>query len=869
MKLLHKLRTLFRRGKLEAEMTEEMRGHVEMQAELNRRAGMDPEHARCAALRQFGNVSGVQETVRDQRGWLWCEQFGQDLRIALRSLARNSGFASTAIVTLTLGIGATTAIFSVTYAVALRPLPFPEPERLMAVWTSTPQVEKLGMAAANHLDIQQQATSFQDMAIYRGVGNVNLVGDGLPERLSVSRVGANLFPLLGIAPALGRGFFAEECRPGRDRVVVLSHGLWQRRFAGDPGVVGQMINLEGRSHEVVGVMPEDFQFPRSDVQMWQPLTINPADFLTRTGYGHLAVARLKPGVTRAGAQDELEAIAQRLAAEHPANLNVRFTATPLRKDIAGPAEQPLLVLLGAALGLLLIGCGNLANLLLARGLTRGRETAVRSALGATRSRLVRQTAAEMLPIMVVGLVGGIVLARVGVAFFLPWLPANLPRLNEVAVNLPVLAFSAGAFVLAAAVILGLVTAQAARTDLSAAFRSDARVVAGGATKLRNGLVVGQVALSVVLLTGAGLLVRSFVALKEIDPGFRAGGTLSLRLAIPRQKYPSDEKVAAFCRQVLEQVRALPGVEAVGMGNRLPLGEVSGLSTIGVKQSDTTAQLLAATDETTVSPDYFRAMGIRLLEGRTFAESDGYDSLPVVVVDEAVARKAWPGESALGKHVRSGPQQPWAEVIGVAAHVRHESLEEDRRMQIYWNYTQRPRDRMTLIVRTGGDPKQLAKAVAAAVLAVDPEQPVYGVRTMDEIVAQTLALRRFNTVTISVFGGMSLALAVIGLYGVIAWNVRQRTREIGVRIALGAERRGVLRLVLGDGLRLALAGVAIGLLGAAGAAYVMRSLLFGVAPWDPVTFTAIPVMLVVAAIVASWLPARWAARVDPMVALRAE
>src|SRR5438105_1722257 len=511
-----------------------------------------------------------------------------DLRYAFRQLLKNPGFTAVVALTLALGIGATTAIFSVVYAVVLRPLPFPESERLVAIWTQTPQVDRLPMAAANHRDLKSQNTVFEDIAMSSRVANYNLTDDGEPERLLATRVAANLFPLLRVKPSSGRGFTEDENQPGQDRVVILSYALWQRRYAGDPKIIGKTIRLENLAHTVVGVMSPEFQYPTRGVQIWTPLTINPEDFQTRTGFGHLTVARLKPGVTLEQAQTEVSLIATRLAQQYPEkNKDVRFSVTPLRRDIAGVAQKPLIVLLGSALGLLLIGCCNLVNLLLARALTRSRETAVRSALGATRSRLVRQAAAELLPILALGSCIGVLAAKLGIEFMVPWLPAALPRVEEIQVNLPVLWFSGAILFITAALVLLLPAMQALRFDLVAGLRDDSRTSSGtaGKARIRNLLVVGQVALTVILLAGAGLLIRTFAALKDVNPGFRPQGVLSLRLGISRSKYGGDDKVASFCKRILEQVRALPGVGAGGMGNRLPLEGSSGLSAIWFDRSN--------------------------------------------------------------------------------------------------------------------------------------------------------------------------------------------------------------------------------------------------------------------------------------------
>jgi putative ABC transport system permease protein len=785
-------------------------------------------------------------------------------------LQKSPGFSLVVILTLALGIGATTAIFSVVYGVVLRPLRFGDSERLVAIWTRTPQVDRLPLAAADHRDIKEQSSVFEDIAILRGSLNYNLSGGGEPEWLLGSGIPANLFPLLKVEPLLGRGFTAEENQPGRDHEVILSYALWQRRYGGDTNIIGQDIRLENVPYTVVGVMGPNFQYPSRDIQIWTPLTINPADFQTHTGYGHLAVARLKPGVTLDEARNELTTIAGRLAQQYEVKKFVSFGVAPLREDIAGPAEKPLVILLAASFALLLIGCCNLANLLLTRTLSRSRETAVRRALGASHYQLVMQAVAELFPLLAIGAFVGLIAANWGINSLLQLFPASLPRAEEISVNFPVMLFSAGLLIVTTAIVLVIPLYQMKRSDLVAMLRQDSRTSTRRKTKIGNLLVISQVALTVMLLTGAGLLIRTFAALKEVDPGFRSSRVLSLRLAVPRNKYKEDQKVAALCQSILERVRSLPAVESAGMGNRLPLSGPSGLSTIEFERGGGQEPgSLAATDDTTITPDYLQTMSIPLLRGRYFTEKDNTDSPMVVILDDEVARRAWPGEDPIGKRVRSGPSSPWAEVVGVVGHIRHEKLESDERLQIYWNYWQRARDRMSLVVRTSGDPHALVTSVLEAIRSVDADQPAFAVRTMSEVVDQSISVRWFNALVVSLFAGSSLLLAMVGIYGVIAWTVKHQTREIGLRIALGANRRAVLMMVLGKGLRITAVGVVLGVLGSFVLTRFLRSLLFGVNQVDPYTFIAVPILLIAAATVACFLPALRAIRVDPMTALKCE
>ena len=858
------------RKRKDIELETEIQNHIELSIQERIERGESPEAARVEALREFGNVALVQEVTREMWSWAFLSRLAQDLRFGLRMLRKSPGFSVVVILTLALGIGATTAIFSVVYGVILRPLQFADPERLVAIWTRTPQVNRLPLAAADHRDIKEQTTVFEDIAILRATLNYNLSGDGEPEWLQGSGIPSNLFPLLKVEPLLGRRFTAEENQPGRDHEVILSYALWQRRFAGDTNIIGKDIRLENVPYTVVGVMGPGFQYPSRDVQIWTPLTINPEDFQTRTGYGHVAVARLKPGATVAQAQNELTTIAARLAQQYPVKQFVSFGVAPLREDIASPAEKPLVILLAASFGLLLIGCCNLANLLLTRTLTRSRETAVRRALGASHYQLLVQAVAELFPLLSIGAILGLLAANWGVNSLLKLLPTTLPRAEEIAVNFPVMLFSVGLLIVTAAIVLIIPLYQMKRSDLVATLRQDSRTTTGSKTKIRNLLVISQVALTVMLLTGAGLLIRTFAALKEVDPGFRSSGVLSLRLAIPRNKYKQDQRVAALCQTILERVRALPAVESAGMGNRLPLSGPSGLSTIEFERGGGQEPgSLAATDDTTITPDYLQTMNIPLLKGRFFTEQDNMDSPMVVILDEEVARRAWPGEDPIGKRVRSGPSSRWAEVVGVVGHIRHEKLESDERLQIYWNYWQRARDRMSLVVRTSGDPHALVTPVLNAIRSVDSDQPAFAVRTMSEVVDQSISLRWFNALVVSLFAGSSLLLAMVGIYGVIAWSVKNQTREIGVRIALGANRRNVLMMVLGKGLRIIVVGIVLGVLGSFVLSRFLRSLLFGVTQTDPYTFIAVPSLLMAAATLACLLPALRAIRVDPMTALKCE
>ncbi|HSS19033.1 MAG TPA: ABC transporter permease [Pyrinomonadaceae bacterium] len=859
----------WRRRDKDAELDAEIRNHIDQAIHDRIERGESPADARRNVRREFGNVTLVKEVTRGMWRWSLLERLLKEMKFGFRSARKSPGFSLITILTFALGIGATTAIFSVVDSVVLRPLPLGEPDRLVAIWISTPQGDRMPMAAAIYRDIKDQSHSLEDVAIFRASANYNLTGDGEPEWLQGSSIPANLLPLLRVQPILGRGFTPEENQPDNDHAVILSYALWQRRYGSDENIVGKAIRLENVPYTVVGVMGPNFQYPTRDIQLWTPLTINPADWQTRGGFVHTTVARLKPNATILQVQNELNIVTSRLAQQYgDASAKVRLVVTPLQQDIVGSTTRPLVILLAASLGLLLIGCCNVANLLLTRTLTRSHETAVRSALGASRGQLLLQAVAEFLPLIVSGAILGLLLARFGVQLLVPLLPTTLPRIAEIAVSLPAMLFSIGLLFVTSTLVLLVPLRHLQRTNLVSTLREDART-STGRTRVRNLLVVGQVALTVILLTGAGLLIRTFAALKDVDPGFQSRGVLSMRLAIPRNKYKQDAKIVALCQNILERVRALPQVEVAGMANHLPLSGPSGMSGIAFERTGEGRGILTSTDDTTITPDYLRAMNIPLLRGRFFTEADNAAAPLVAIIDDEIARRAWPGENPLGKRVGSSQAGPWAEVVGVVGHVRQEKLETDERLQVYWNYQQRARDRMSLVVRTSGDPHALIMPVLSTIRSIDPDQPAFAIKTMSEVVDQSISLRWFNALVVTLFAVSSLLLAMIGIYGVIAWNVKQQTREIGVRVALGANRNSLLLLVLGKGLRMTVAGIGLGLLGSFLLARFLRSLLFGVGQTDPLTFAVVPLLLLLAAVLACVIPARRAIKVDPMIALRCE
>ena len=722
----------------------------------------------------------------------------------MRQLRRHPGFAAAALLTVALGIGATTTVFTVVYNVILRPLPYPQPERLVTLWSTAPvlNLPRAFVGAANYRDWLSRNRSFESLALVRHIGNFNLTGAGEPERLQGARVTASLFTVLGTNPVLGRPFTPREELVGRDTVVILSDRLWTRRFGRDPAVIGRKIVLNGEPHEIVGIMPPSFSYPSREFEIWVPLTINPEDYVTRLGFNFLSVGRMRPGVTLAAAQADLDAIAAQLAAEYPSpNKDIGFLVQPMRADLVRDVRRPLLLLLAGVASLLLIGCASLANLLIARAVSRSSELVLRAALGAGRGRLVRQSLTELLPLLLLGGLAGVFLARLLLGFTVPLLPATMPRVETIDLDLYVLLFAGGTLV-----VTGLATGvwpalQAARWDIAAALRESLR---GGSStlrgsRIRDGLVVAQIAVALMLTVSASLLARSFVKIANTDVGFRAEGVATLHLAIPRGKYPKDAQVADVCQRILERVSRLPGVRAAGMVNRLPLAGGASLGALQVENSALPEDRVSSVDWRSVTPGYFAALGIPLREGRSFEEADDADGQPVGIIDDRLARAAWPNQSALGRRFRIPlGNSPWVTIVGVVGHIRHDGMTAEGRPQVYWNYRQRPQDRMALTVRSDQESGTLTRSIIAEIRAVDPEQAVYDVRPMTEVVDRSLGQQWLTTAVLSAFAVVSLLMAAIGVYGVVSYGVRQRSHEFSVRMALGAARSDVMKMVLRRG-----------------------------------------------------------------------
>jgi putative ABC transport system permease protein len=870
-----RLRALVRGDAVDADLRDEIESHLQQLIDENLAAGMSPADARTAARREFGAVPQVMEESRDARGVAWIVHLLQDTRYGVRLMMRSPGFAATAVLTVALGIGATTAMFSIVYGVVLAPLPYREPQRLVNIWSTAHKrgLPRAYVGMANVYDFRARNHVFEEVAALRAVSNFNLTGVGEPERLNASRVSANLFPILGVTPLIGRTFTEDEDEIGHEHVTVLSYGLWQRRFAGDPSIVGRSISLNGEPHTVVGVMRADFAYPTREIQIYTPMTFDPVELVDRANYSYLAVARLRPGVSVEQARVDIGTIAAQLEREYPkTNEGIGAEIVPMLADTVTTVRRPLYLLLAAAAAMLLIGCANLANLLLARSLIRQRELAVRAALGAGRGRLVLQSLGELVPLLAVGGAIGLAAAAWIVNTFVPLLPADLPRAENIALHLPVLAFTAAALLVVAMFVGVWPALEASRRGLAASVADGSRGSTGGRRRgrLRDLLVVAQIATTLWLIVGATLLARSLVELKRVNPGFNAEHVYSVHLAIPRAKYRLDRDVAAFCTRIVERIAALPGVTAVGMVNRLPLAGGAQTGPVEFEGIDQRIANLPNMDWRTVTPDYFRAMQIPLVAGRSFIEADDANALPVLLIDERVAARVFGARNPIGTRARIPiADQPWMTIVGVVGHIRHDRLDEDVRPQIYWSYKQRPQDRMALVAKTEGDPAAIAPALAGAIRSVDPQQPVYDARTLEAVVDRSLGGRWLQAVLLGAFASIALLLASIGVYGVIAYTVGQRRREFGIRLALGASRHEVVALVMWRGTMLFAAGAATGLLAAVATGRLLAALLYNVSSSDLATFGFATLVLLLVALTACGIPARRAASVDPSIALRAE
>jgi putative ABC transport system permease protein len=806
----------------------------------------------------------------------------QDLRYGARMMARRPGFTLVAVITLALGIGANTAIFSVVNGVLLNPMPYRAGDRLMFFWETNPRKNWIDapVAPANFFDWQTQNQTFEEMAAYIGGGQKGLEGAGLqltgggePERVRALLVTGNIFSVLGVDALLGRTLREEETWQGRHMVAVLSYGFWQRRFAGDPGVIGQTISLNGRNREVVGVMAPDFYFPQKDVEMWVPVgwDYKQISQLRRPHFLRV-IGRLKDGVSIDQGRADMTAIAGRLEQQYPdTNTVMSLGLGPLKDWIVSDTRLPLIVFLVAVGFVLLIACANVANLLLARAASRTREVAIRTAMGAPRHRIVKQLLTESLLLATAGGGLGLLLALWCKDLLVMFSPGNIPRLDEVRLDARVLGFSLG-LTLLTTLLFGLVPAlQSSKPDLVATLKEGGQKGGSQGGRIRGVLVVSEVALALVLVIGAGLMIRSFIRLQHVDPGFNANNLLMVTVDLPGARYPEDSQATAFFDQAEQLIKGLPGVIAVGSTN-VPALNGSGYTNDMTIPGRPAEDYIREIRHKTITPDYFRTMGIQLLGGRFFDSSDNAKGAQTIIVNEAFARRCFPDEDAVGKQVkfaRPAEQGTWETIVGVVKNEKQDSLSVESKPEAYKSQLQEASSRMTLVVRTTGDPRSLIGGVREGIRALDKDLPPYNVKTMNDVLYESLARERFTTLLLMVFAGLALVLASVGIYGVMSCTVTQRTHEIGIRMALGAQTRDIFRQVVGRALGLAGAGVAVGLGAAFALTRLMATLLYGVSTTDPLTFGVIAVLLVAVSLVATYIPARRATKVDPMIALRYE
>ncbi|HEU0176217.1 MAG TPA: ABC transporter permease [Blastocatellia bacterium] len=815
------------------------------------------------------------------------DEMFQDLRYGARMLLRQRAFTIAAVMALALGIGANTAVFSVVNAVLLRPLPYQNSDRMAMIWGNflTFHMEQLRARAAEYVDYRDLTRSFETVAAF-SADDFNFTGGRQPDRIAGARVTANLFPMLGAKAAQGRLISPEENQTGRDNVVVLSHRFWQNRLGAEANVIGRGVRLDDRNYTVIGVMPADFEFPHPSfnfaepVEFWVPLAFTTEQIEQRQRPNNLnVIGLLKPNVSLEQARGEMASLGQRFERERqgyrgPKNSDMgwRITVTPLREQIVGNSRRALLVLFAAVGMVLLIACANAANLLLMRATVRQKEMAIRAAIGAHRLRLIRQLLTESLLIAALGGVGGLILAFWGVKALVALGHDNLPRLQEINVDGRVLFFTLALSVLTG-LIFGLAPAlQASRPDLQHTLKEGVAAATRGRHWLRNLLVVGEVAIAMTLLVGAGLMLNSFVRLQRVNPVVNAGKLLSVEIDLPETRYPKPAQAATFFQELIRRVESLPGVERVSLSTVQPLSGASRNDPFCIEGRPLDFNNAPVAGWQYVTPNFFRALGIPIVAGRDFTDRDTADASGAAIINEAMARRYFPNEDPIGKRLTLGlhrPDDPWLTIVGIVKDIPHRGLESKAAPDWYLSYLGEPRRHGYLMARASGDPASLAAAIRGQISAIDKDQPVLAIKTLNEVIASTTAPRRFNTLLLAIFAAVALALAAVGIYSVISYSVTQRTQEVGIRMALGAQPDDVVRLILKQGLTLTLIGVAAGVLGAIAAARVMSGLLYGVTATDPATFAAIALLLAIVAALACYLPARRAAKVEPMAALRCE
>ena len=887
------LSRLFQGRRKDARLDDELRFHVEQLTADHIAAGMAPAEARRLALAQFGGLDFIKEETRDVRSTRFIESLLQDVRFTVRTLRKSPGFTAVVILTLALGIGASTAVFSLVDAVLLKPLPFPHAERIVFPWRLPKAGMNLGFdvfpwGRVDFLFFSRKSRTFQALGAFVS-DFFDLTGSGQPIRVDGLRVSSGFFPSLGVSPALGRVFTETEDRPGNEREVVLGDELWRARFGADRGVLGRTIELNGAPYTILGVMPRGFVFPHANempdgftfapqIQLWVPLALDPRPTIIRNEDDELAVVgRLKPGVSLVQAQADMDIMGKELErTRHNGEGWFRSKLTPIVRQAAGDTHQPLLLILAAVGAVLLIACSNVASLLLTRSFNRNRELTVRAALGASASRLIRQLLTESLVLASAGGLMGILFAKAVVHFVRIFGPSSIPRLNEAGLDIRVALF-AFAITLLAGVLFGLAPAvTATRRNPIQSLKDGGRRASSNPVpqRARNLLLVLQIALAMVLVVVTGLLTRTFYRLLAVDPGFRPVHALTFQLTLPAAKYPEQTRIVLVYQEILRHLKELPGVQSVGLTETVPLsGATEGTA---IRFSDGPRPEASDTpyaNYTMVSPGYFSSVETPILRGRGFLESDTASSSPVAIVSSALVKKYWPGQDPLGKQIApAGSKFPLATIVGIAADVKRFSLRESPVPEMYVPYTQKIWPSlltMNVVLRTAEGPSSLTAAARTAIHSVDPDLPVAAVKTLRSFVTDSLAVPRFVMLLLGAFAGIALLLATVGMYGVISYNVAQRTQEFGIRMALGARRRNVFDLVIGQGARLAVLGIFIGLAAACGATRLMHSFLYGIGADDPATYLAVSVLLLAVAMLACYIPARRATRVDPMVALRYE
>ncbi len=878
-KLSHRLRASLRRGKTESEMERELRIHLEMETAENIRRGMSEEEARRAALRSFGGVEQTKETYRDIARFRLFEDLWQDLRYGARMLRTHPGFTLVAALTLSLGIGANTAVFSVVNAVLLRPLPYADPDRLVMASPYRHATDGYTVLSPDFLDWRAQSQSFEQIAAYTtGTADLTRIGD--PERLTAGMVSAELFATLGVTPTLGRSFTAAEDQPNGASAVILSHNLWQRRFGSDPQLIGRAITLDGQSRTVIGIMAPGFQFP-AELDVWLPLALESGPELRRRRMAIVnVVGRLRPGVTQETARADLTTILQRMSQPTPGSTSGTYYPSPdvqvrvikLHERLVGDTQRALLVLFGAVAFVLLIACANVANLLLARASARQKEMAIRAAVGAGRLRLVRQLLAESLLLSLVGGGAGLLVAIWGVKMLARMNPDGVARLQESSVDGRVLGFTCVVAVLTGLLAGVFPALQASKTDMNETLKAQSamRPNGRGARRTLPALMIAEIALSLVLAVGAGLMIKSFMRLLAVPKGFNSEGVLTLALTPGRAKYPPGSlQLRAYYEGALARVQGLPGVRSASLASFLPLaGRTRRQMAV---QIEGRAPIQGGFEVNCISPAYFGTMGLEMRSGRPITDQDGAVAPQVTVINETFARRFFPGENPIGRRLLVG-QTPKT-IVGVAVDTRHFGLDQEVQPEIYTSYLQDGSNAMRLVAQAAPGQNSeaglasLAAAIHNQIRAMEPNEPVNQVITMDRRLSDSVAQRRYQTLLFGVFAAVALVIATVGIYGVISYSAGQRTHEIGIRMALGAQSGDVLRMVVGQGMRLTMIGAAIGVAAALGLTRVIESMLFEISATDPATFVSVTLLLVIVSLIASYIPARRATKVDPLLALR--